>query len=137
MGSLADQVEEGQLQKVESLIQSMTPAERKQPDLIDRSRTKRIARGSGRRSSDVKELIQRFGQMREMMAGLGNSGMLGKLPGMNRLAGAGGMDPMALLGGGPGGGGAVPNLKAQERKRSKQKSKRKQARKARKKNRKR
>ncbi|MBW2271044.1 MAG: signal recognition particle protein [Deltaproteobacteria bacterium] len=138
MGGLADQIEETQLQKVESLIHSMTPAERKQPDLIDKSRAKRIARGSGRRSSDVKDLVGRFGQMREMMASIGSGGMLSKIPGMNQLAGAGGMDPMALLGGGGAGSGSTgPGARAQERRRSKQKGKRKQARKARRKNRKR
>ena len=137
MGGIADQIEEGQMKKVESLIDSMTPEERSKPDLIDKSRTKRIARGSGRRSSDVKELVDRFGQMREMMASLGSGGMLSKIPGMNRLTGAGGLDPMAMFGGGGGGAAAGPGLKAQERQRSKQKGKRKQARKARRKNRKR
>jgi signal recognition particle subunit SRP54 len=137
MGGIADQIEEGQMKKVESLIDSMTPQERKQPDIIDKSRTKRIARGSGRRSSDVKELVDRFGQMREMMASLGSGGMLSKIPGMGRMAGPGGMDPMAMFGGGGGAAAAGPGLKAQERQRSKQKGKRKQARKARRKNRKR
>ncbi len=136
--SFADQVEEGQLLKVESLIHSMTPAERTEPDVIDKSRASRIARGSGRRSKDVTELVGRFGQMREMMSALGSGGggLLSKIPGMSRLAGAGmpGMDPSALLGGvgdDLGAGGA----KAQARKRTKQKGKRKQARKARRRNR--
>jgi len=137
MGDLAEQVEESQLKQVESLIHSMTPAERKQPDLIDKSRARRIARGSGRRSSDVRELQKRFEQMREMMSALGSGGgMLSKLPGMGQLAGAGGagLDPSALLGGG---GGAVPSRRSLEKQRDRQRSKRKQARKARKKNRKR
>merc|ERR1711969_522777 len=99
-GQLAEQVEEGQLRKVESLIHSMTPAERAQPDLIDKGRAKRIARGSGRRSSDVNELVERFGQMRGMMSALGSGGKLSKIPGLGRLSGAGpsaGMDPMAML----------------------------------------
>ena len=138
--SFADQVEEGQLVKVESLIQSMTPAERAEPEVIDKSRASRIARGSGRRSKDVTELIERFGQMREMMSSLGSGGggLLSKIPGMGRLAGAGmpGMDPSALLGGaggGPGAGGA----KVQARNRTKQRGKRKQAKNARRKNRRR
>lgn len=138
-GQVADQVEEGQLQKVESLIHSMTPAERAQPDLIDKSRTKRIARGSGRRSSDVRELVERFGQMREMMSALGSGGMLSKIPGLGRLSGAGvpgGVDPMAMLSG-LGDGAAGPGLRVQARKRAKQRGKRKQARKARRKNRRR
>jgi hypothetical protein len=77
--------------------------------------------------------------MREMMSALGSGGgMLSRIPGMGRLAGAGmpGMDPAALLGGlgqAPDAGG----VKDQARNRTKQKGKRKQARKARRKNRRR
>jgi signal recognition particle subunit SRP54 len=132
-GGMADQVEEGELVKVESLIRSMTPRERSHPETIDKSRAARIARGSGRRSQDVRDLLERFGQMREMMASLGGKGgMLSRLPGMGDLAGAGGMDPSALLGGG--GGASRRDLSKQ---RSRQKGKRKQARKSRKKNRRR
>lgn len=138
-GQLADQVEEGQLRKVEALIHSMTPSERARPEIIDRSRAKRIARGSGRRSSDVSDLVERFGQMREMMSALGSGGGLSKIPGLGRLSGAGmpgGMDPMAMLSD-LGGGDTGPGIRAQARKRAKQRSKRKQARKARRKNRRR
>jgi signal recognition particle subunit SRP54 len=135
MGSLADQVEESQIVRVESLIRSMTPDERQRPELIDKSRARRIARGSGRRSSDVRELVSRFEQMREMMSGLGApGGILSRIPGMGRLAGAGGVDPGALLGGA---GGAGEGRRALAKRQSKQRDKRKQARKARKKNRRR
>ena len=133
MNALADQVEESELVKVESLIHSMTPEERKRPELIDKSRTSRIARGSGRRSRDVRALLERFGQMREMMSSLGSGGgLLSRIPGMGNLAGAGGVDPSMLLGGG------APGLPRREdgRRRARQKGKRKQTRKARKKNRK-
>jgi len=50
-GSIAEQVDERELGRVEALIQSMTPAERARPAIIDKSRTSRIARGSGRRTS--------------------------------------------------------------------------------------
>jgi signal recognition particle subunit SRP54 len=133
-GSLADQVDDSQIVQVESLIRSMTPGERRQPELIDKSRARRIARGSGRRSSDVRDLVSRFEQMREMMSGLGApGGLLSKIPGMGRLAGAGGIDPSALLGG----GGMGENRRAIAKRQSKQRDKRKQARKARKKNRRR
>jgi signal recognition particle subunit SRP54 len=133
-GQIAEQVEESQLVRVESLIRSMTPEERKQPDRIDKSRARRIARGSGRRSSDVRELVSRFGQMREMMSALGSGGgLLSKIPGMGRLAGAAGIDPGALLGSGTAG----PNRRSLEKRRSQQRGKRKQARKSRKKNRRR
>jgi signal recognition particle subunit SRP54 len=134
-GSLADQVDERELAKVESMIQSMTPQERGQPDVINKSRMSRIARGCGRRSKDIRDLLTRFSQMRDMMSQLGsNPGLLGKIPGMGKLAGAGGMDPTALLGGGP---GAKPGKQPKQAMgaRNRQKGKRKQARKARKKNR--
>jgi signal recognition particle subunit SRP54 len=136
-GSLADQVDERELIRVEALIHSMTPSERTQPDLIDKSRMSRIARGSGRRSKDVRELLGRFGQMREMMSQLGGGGgMLNKVPGLGRLAGAGGMDPTALLAGSSVGISGRGRREAAHT-RSRQKGKRKQARKARRKNRRR
>jgi signal recognition particle subunit SRP54 len=136
-GQLADQVEESQLVRVESMISSMTPDERKRPELIDKSRTRRIARGSGRRSSDVRDLLKRFEQMREMMSALGSGGgggLLSKIPGMGQFAGAGGMDPTSLLGAG---GGPGPSRQALAKRRSQKRGKNKQARKARKKNRRR
>jgi signal recognition particle subunit SRP54 len=142
-GGLADQVEEAELKRVEALIQSMTPAERSQPEIIDKRRASRIARGSGRRSSDVRQLIQRFVQMREMMGNLGKpGGLLSKIPGMGQLAGAGvpgSMDAgsmLAALSEGRSGGGA-PGPRAAARQRARSKGKRKQARKARRKNRRR
>ncbi len=139
-GGLADQVDETGLVRIESLIQSMTPEERKRPEKIDKSRAARIARGSGRRSKDVRELVERFEQMRALMANLGSAGgLMGRIPGLGRLAGAGaglpGLDP-GLLAGAPA-SGARPSRRQQERQRAQQKSKRKQARKARKRNRKR
>ena len=137
-GEMADQADERQLDKVEAMILSMTPGERNQPQLIDRSRAKRIARGSGMRSNDVRDLVQRFGQMQEMMSSLSGGGLLSRIPGMGNLAGAGGLDPAALLGGGGGGfpkGGGSRG--GGNRKRSQDKKKRKAARKARKKGRRR
>jgi signal recognition particle subunit SRP54 len=135
-GAMSEQVDEGELVKVEAMIRSMTPGERQAPEIIDKSRAARIARGSGRRSRDVRDLINRLGQMREMMASLGSKGgLLSKIPGLGDLAGAGagGLDPSALLGGGASG----PNRREAEKRRSQQKGKRKQARKSRKKNRRR
>jgi len=133
-GSLAEQVDERELVKVEALIRSMTPGERARPEIIDKSRASRIARGSGRRSKEVRELVGRFGQMREMMAAVGGrgGGLLSRIPGLGR--GAGGLDPSALLA--PGGAAAAP-ARQPARSRSRQKDKRRQARRARKKNRRR
>jgi signal recognition particle subunit SRP54 len=145
MGGLAEQVEDSELVRTEAMIRSMTPEERRRPEIIDKSRATRIAKGSGRRSKDVRELITRFEQMREMMSMLGaKGGLLSRLGGFGRLAGAGagpgglgglgGLDPSALLGGG---GGAVAVRRDSAKQKSRKADKRKQARKARKKNRKR
>jgi len=134
-GSIAEQVDERELGRVEALIHSMTPGERTRPEIIDKSRMSRIAKGSGRRSKDVRELLGRFTQMREMMSQMGSGGMLGKIPGFGKMAGAGGFDPTALLGG-PGGKPGKGRREAAGA-RGQQKGKRKQARKARRKNRRR
>jgi signal recognition particle subunit SRP54 len=135
IGGLADQVDERELVKVESLIRSMTPGERARPETIDKSRAARIARGSGRRSRDVRELVDRFVQMREILGSLGSAGgLFSRLPGLGRLAPAGAPDLSGLLAGPapPGAGG-----RDAARQRARQKLKRKQARKARKRNRRR
>jgi signal recognition particle subunit SRP54 len=136
IGGLADQVDERELVKVESLIHSMTPAERARPESIDKSRASRIARGSGRRSRDVRELVDRFGQMRKVMGAMGSAGgLLSRIPGLGRLAPAGAAgDPSALFGGPP---LAATSARDSARRRARQKEKRKQTRKSRKKNRKR
>lgn len=142
-GQLADQVDESELSRVESMIQSMTPGERQDPKLIDKSRARRIATGCGRRVSDVEGLIDRFMQMRKMMGSLGQQGGLlsrlggGGMPAMGGLPGAmppGGFDPSFGLGGGLGGGRGGATKKRQDPRAKK--SKRKQQRDARKKKRK-
>ncbi len=106
-GQLADQVDEGELAKVESMIQSMTRAERQDPKVIDKSRARRIARGCGRQVSDIEGLIQRFMQMRKMMGALGQQGGL-----LSRLGGGGGLPAMGGGGGmiPPGAGGLDPSM---------------------------
>jgi signal recognition particle subunit SRP54 len=56
---------EGQLKKVEAIILSMTPAERKNPDIIGGSRRKRIARGSGTSTRDVNQVLNQFTQVKK------------------------------------------------------------------------
>jgi signal recognition particle subunit SRP54 len=136
MGSLADQLEGDELSKTESMVQSMTRAERLRPELIEKSRAARIARGSGRRPREVRELVDRFVQMRELMGQLGGAGgLLGRLPGLGRLAGAGGPDLAQALAAGPTARG--PGANAARRGDRNRKKKRKDARKARKKSRRR
>jgi signal recognition particle subunit SRP54 len=70
---------------IEAMINSMTPEERADPDLIDLSRKKRIARGAGKDISEVNAFMKQFEQMRGMMKGMNKAGMFGKMmPGMKR-----------------------------------------------------
>lgn len=83
-------LDDKELVKVEAVVHSMTNQERNHPDVLNESRFNRIARGSGRPLQEVRELHQRFLQVRQVMKHMGSSGMFGGLPG---LAGAGGGMP--------------------------------------------
>jgi signal recognition particle subunit SRP54 len=65
------QVDEGQIKKVEAIIQSMTPEERRKPQIIGSSRKQRIARGSGTSTQDVNRLLQQFQQMQKLVKQFG------------------------------------------------------------------
>ncbi len=67
-------VDSGQLQRVEAIIQSMTKAERNDPNLLNASRRRRIARGSGTTLQDVNRLIKQFAEMQKLMKQLSSSG---------------------------------------------------------------
>jgi signal recognition particle subunit SRP54 len=69
---------------IEAIINSMTPEERANPDLIDGNRRKRIAKGSGKDISDVNAFMKQFDQMREMMKMMNKMPMGGMMPGMPR-----------------------------------------------------
>jgi signal recognition particle subunit SRP54 len=75
-----DQVDEKQLAQVEAIILSMTPQERRVPHVIDGSRRKRIAAGSGTTVQQVNQLIEGRKQMAKMMKMMG-SGKMPQLPG--------------------------------------------------------
>ena len=65
------QVDESQIGKVEAIIQSMTPEERRKPQIIGSSRKQRIARGSGTSTQDVNRLLQQFQQMQKLVKQFG------------------------------------------------------------------
>ncbi len=70
---------------IEAMINSMTPAERADPDLIDGSRKKRIAKGSGKDIQEVNNFMKQFEQMRSMMKNMNKMGAFGKMmPGMKK-----------------------------------------------------
>lgn len=73
---LPEGTEEKQLRKVEAIILSMTPDERRYPNIIGGSRRRRIARGSGLKPQDINQLLNQFHQMQKLM----KMGAKGKLP---------------------------------------------------------
>jgi len=84
MGEIKDQnnnIDERDVDRIEAIIHSMTPAERDDPKIIDGSRRARIARGAGVEVSDVNSLVNRFFEARKMMSSLAT----GKMPGMPGL----------------------------------------------------
>ena len=78
------EIDNNAFKKVEAIIQSMTPQERINPDLLNISRKQRIARGCGRTLNDVNMFIKQFEQMRKMMHNMS------KMPGFGSGAPAGG-----------------------------------------------
>ncbi len=70
---------------IEAMINSMTPAERADPDLIDGNRKKRIAAGAGKDLNELNAFIKQFEQMKGMMKNMNKMGALGRMmPGMKR-----------------------------------------------------
>lgn len=65
--------------KVEAIIQSMTPAERLQPEIMNGSRRKRLADGSGNTIQEVNQFLKQFEEMRKMMKKMQNMGAAGKM----------------------------------------------------------
>jgi signal recognition particle subunit SRP54 len=159
------QLDDRELKKIEAMISSMTLDERRHPErfitvswselvtggkakkrrALDfaQNRIRRVAAGAGRKENEVKELVNKFGMMREMMMEIGAStGLLGKLPGfkqvaqMRKLAGIDINQLMGLTASARGAaeraGGSRPPVRSLDR--SREKAKRKAARKARKRN---
>jgi signal recognition particle subunit SRP54 len=77
-GAAQQAVDEGHLARIEAIIDSMTPEERRHPELIKASRRRRIAAGSGTTSADVNRVLKQFADMQKLMRQLGN----GRLPGL-------------------------------------------------------
>jgi signal recognition particle subunit SRP54 len=136
-------IDESQLTRVEAIIHSMTLEERRNPDILNGKRKKRIAAGSGRSAQEINELLRSFAEMQKMMKQLGGAKGLGALKkmrgmetgdldleslmagggtGMPKLPGMGGMGGMGAPGGGMAGvgsGGKQRNKKVPKRKKKK------------------
>ena len=74
-----DGVDDNELVGVEAIIQSMTIKERRSPDILNGSRKRRVARGSGTRVQDVNQLLRQFRAMRKMMKQMDGGSMGGLL----------------------------------------------------------
>lgn len=78
-------INEDSFKGIEAMINSMTPEERADPDLIDGNRKKRIAKGSGKDIQEVNNFMKQFEQMRGMLKNMNKMGAFGKMmPGMKR-----------------------------------------------------
>jgi len=88
MGGVDVNAAEGELPRIEAIIRSMTPKERLDPDVIDSSRRRRIAVGSGTNTQEVNGLLKQFRTMKKMMKQFADSGML---KGMKPLSGGKGL----------------------------------------------
>lgn len=74
-------IEDDKIKRIEAVILSMTPQERRSPKLLNGSRKKRIARGCGQTVQDVNKLVNQLSQMNKMMKTFGKKGGKGMLPG--------------------------------------------------------
>jgi signal recognition particle subunit SRP54 len=82
MQKAADHVDDNQLNRVEAIINSMTQHERNHHEVINGSRRKRIARGSGTSVQEVNQLLRQYAQMRKMFKDMGKASFGRKLAGM-------------------------------------------------------
>ncbi len=92
MGEVKDQLEsldDREIDRVAAIIQSMTPAERQDPKILNGSRRARIARGAGVEVKNINALVERFGEAQKMMRQM-RSGKGPGLPGMPTMPGVGG-----------------------------------------------
>ncbi len=83
-------IDDGQLDRIQAIIFSMTPKERANPDIINPSRKRRIAAGCGMQVEDVNRLLSQYRQMQKMMKQFNSKGMRKKLSRMNFGGGQGG-----------------------------------------------
>ncbi|TWT43736.1 Signal recognition particle protein [Phycisphaerae bacterium RAS1] len=103
VGGMLDQVNlpEEDMNRIKGIIHSMTPRERRDPDIIEASRRRRIARGAGVEMEEVSGLVKQFAQMRGMMKMMAGMGMGQKLAATKALGEMGMLD----------GSGGVPRVK--------------------------
>jgi signal recognition particle subunit SRP54 len=101
LGGLVDQLgdmnPEDDMRRIEGIINSMTPRERENPDLIDRGRRNRIASGSGVQPADVNKLLKDFTSMSRMMQNMAGMGIRDRMRAVKGLADGGFLNPGAEI----------------------------------------
>jgi signal recognition particle subunit SRP54 len=100
---MGDTDAEGDARRLIGIINSMTPAERRNPKLIDPSRRNRIARGSGTQTQEVTQLVKQFEFVAPMMKAMAGRGMAGRMQAIQELQKSGMLDPSS--------GGNLPRFK--------------------------
>ena len=100
MAQAAQNLDMKMFARMEAMINSMTPDERRRPELIQGSRKRRITQGSGTQVQDLNRLLKQHKQMQKMMKKMKGGGMEKMMRGLGGMGGAGGPGGM---GGGPGG----------------------------------
>ncbi|MBN1845459.1 MAG: signal recognition particle protein [Sedimentisphaerales bacterium] len=109
-------IDEKEIAQMEAIVHSMTKDERRHPDIIDGSRRRRIARGSGTEPQDVSSLVKTFNQSRQMMKAMSGMGMMGRMKAMKQLSN---MDLFS---------GKMPGMKIKQRSKRKRVDRRKKKR---------
>ncbi|MEJ2178844.1 MAG: signal recognition particle protein [Gammaproteobacteria bacterium] len=89
--AMKNQVDDKQIKRLEAMINSMTPHERRFPKVINGSRKKRIATGSGTQIQDVNRMLKQFSQMQKMMKKMSKGGMKNMMRGLKGRMPPGGM----------------------------------------------
>lgn len=118
-------IDDKQLDRVEAIVHSMTPAERRKPDSIDFSRRKRVARGSGVEPAEVGQLTKQFATISTLAKGMAGLGAMGQLKAVKDLGKSGGGMSGLVPGvkglpdfmGGRRGSTATPSIKSKFKKR--------------------
>ncbi|WP_018297011.1 signal recognition particle protein [Corynebacterium lubricantis] len=82
MNEMADMVDEKSIDRIQAIIRGMTPGERQDPKILNASRRKRIAAGSGVTVSEVNQLVERFFEAKKMMGKMAGQFGMGGMPGM-------------------------------------------------------
>jgi signal recognition particle subunit SRP54 len=132
MPGMADLVPEGEdpdvaVKRIQGMIDAMTKQERKSPDIIDLSRRRRIAAGSGTEPHDVKQFLNQFAQVRVIMRQIANMSLMDRLKMLMGMGKSGALSPGGMLPKQKIGTGhrKTPKERAEERKKQRRNKKRK------------